>query len=115
MIVPLFNLRLQYAPLKQEINEIFDSFCKSASFVKGPMLEAFEKDFAKYVGTKYCIGVASGTDALYLSLHSLGITRDDEVIVPVNTFIATAYAVLYTGAKPVFVDIDERTYNIDSK
>lgn len=85
----------------------------SGNFIKGTTLDKFEKEFAKFIGVKYCIGVASGTDALHLSLLALNIGKGDEVILPVNTFIATVYAILYTGAKPVFVDIKEQTYNID--
>lgn len=111
--IPLFDLQIQHQYLKKDIDKVFKKICATTSFSKGPYLDAFEKEFAKYVGTKYCVGVASGTDALHLSLHALGITKGDEVILPVNTFVATVYAILYVGAKPVFVDIDERTYNID--
>jgi dTDP-4-amino-4,6-dideoxygalactose transaminase len=76
-------------------------------------LEKFEKQFAEYVGVKYCIGVASGTDALHLSLRALGIGPGDEVLIPANTFVATAYAILYVNAKPVLIDINPNTYNID--
>lgn len=111
--IPLFDLKSEYAYLKKDLNELFNKICSTASFIKGPYLESFENKFAEYIGTKYCVGVASGTDALQLSLYTLGIGAGDEVILPVNTFVATAYAVLYVGAKPIFVDIDKKTYNID--
>jgi len=113
MNIPLFDLRTQNKYFKKDLTKIFNTICTTASFIKGPLLEKFEEDFARFVGTKYCIGVASGTDALHLSLMALGIKKGDEVIIPVNTFVATAYAVLYVGAKPVVVDIDEHTYNIN--
>lgn len=113
--IPLVNLQLQHRSLKREFDKILRNVFKSSSFIKGPILERFEKDFANFLEVKYCIGVASGTDALHLSLVALGIGKGDEVIIPVNTFIATAYAILYTGAKPVFVDIDSKTYNIDTE
>jgi len=112
--IPLVDLQFQHRFLKQEFNKIFEDVFESSSFIKGPILEGFEKDFANFLGAKYCIGVASGTDALHLSLIALGIEKGDEVILPVNTFIATVYAILYTGAKPIFVDIDPKTYNIDT-
>lgn len=113
MNIPLVDLKKQYGSLSQEINTSLEALFKSTSFIKGPFLEKFEESFAKYIGTKYCIGVASGTDAIHLSLLALNIKAGDEVILPVNTFIATAYAILYVGAKPVFVDVDPKTFNID--
>ena len=113
MNIPLVDLKKQYEFLSKDIDHSIKDVCQSASFIKGPQLEKFEKNFAKFIGTKYCIGVASGTDALYIALRALRIGTGDEVILPVNTFIATAYAVLYTGAKPVLVDIDPKTYNIN--
>lgn len=113
MQIPLVDLKIQYKSLSKEINTAFKKICSSSSFIKGWALEEFEQDFAKFIGTKHCIGVASGTDALHLSLIALGIGKDDEVLLPVNTFIATAYAIIYVGAKPIFVDVDTKTYNID--
>ena len=80
----------------------------------GPKVKEFEKRFAKYVGVKYAVATSSGTTALHLALLSLGIGRGDEVIVPSFSFIATANAILFCGAKPVFCDIDPKTYNIDT-
>lgn len=111
--IPLVDLKTQHTFLSKDINLAFSKLCSSATFIKGPVLENFEKDFAKFIGVKHCIGVASGTDALHLSLVALGIRKGDEVLLPVNTFIATAYAILYVGAKPVFVDVDPETFNID--
>lgn len=114
MQIPLVDLKTQYKSLSVDINKAFRRICNSSSFIKGPFLEEFEKDFAKFIGTKYCVGIASGTDALYLSLIALEIGKGDEVILPVNTFVATAYAVIYTGAKPVLLDVDPLTQNIDT-
>ena len=113
MKIPLIDLGAQHQPLMKEINSSIKEIFENSSFIKGPTLQKFEKEFAKFIGTKYAVGVASGTDALHLSLMALGIGPGDEVIIPVNTFISTAYAALYVGAKPVFVDIDENTYNVD--
>lgn len=86
---------------------------KSGSLAQGPMVAKFEKDFSKFVGDRECVAVNSGTSALHLALLSLGVGPGDEVIVPSFTFAATANSVALTGAKPVFVDIDPKTYNID--
>lgn len=113
MRVPFLDLTIQYKLLQKELDASFANVFSKGQFIKGPSLDKFEYEFAKYLGVKYCIGVASGTDALYLSLLALGVGKGDEVILPANTFIASAYAVLYTGAKPVFVDVSSETYNID--
>lgn len=113
MQIPLVDLKTQYLTLSKQIDQAINKILRSSSFIKGEPLEEFEQSFAKFIGTKYAVGVASGTDALHLSLLALGIGPGDEVILPVYTFIATAYAVLYVGAKPVFIDIDPLTYNID--
>lgn len=94
-------------------NAIKGVFFRS-DFILGQDVKLFEDEFANYCGTRYAVGVNSGTDALFLALKSLDVHNGDEVIVPVFTFIATALAVSYTGAKPVFVDIDENTYCIDA-
>ncbi len=100
--------------ISEEAKRAVEKVIESGVFVNGPCTERFEKQFAKYCGTRYAIGVSSGTDALHLTLESLGIGKGDEVIVPANTFISTAFAVRYTGAKVVYADIDER-YNIEPK
>lgn len=96
-----------------EIKSAINSVVDSGRFVSGDRVEVFEKEFADYCGRSYAVCVNSGTSALHLALLTSGIGRGDEVILPPNTFIATAEAVAYTGAKPVFVDIDIDTYNID--
>lgn len=111
--IPLFDLKIQYKNLKSEINHAMEKVFADTAFAGGPYVESFEKKFARYCNTKYAVGVNSGTSALYLSLYILGIGRGDEVIIPVNTFIATAWAISYTGATPVFVDADADTFNID--
>lgn len=102
MYIPLVDLA---GSSTKEIDKKIASLLNAGDFVLGKQVEAFEKSFAEYLGKKFCIGVASGTDALFLSLLALGIGKGDEVIVPAATFIATANAVLYAGATPVFVDI----------
>lgn len=113
MKVDFVNLSRQYSIIKDEIEEAVFRVLKKSTFILGDEVEHFEEEFAKYCGVKYCVGVSSGTEALHITLKVLGIQDGDEVILPPNTFIATALAVSYTGAKPVFVDIDPGTYNID--
>jgi len=113
MEIPLVDLKLQYRNLKKKIDKILLKVAASGYYIKGPNLFEFEQKFAKFIGTKYCVGVASGTDALKLSLTALDIREGDEVILPANTFIATAYAVLATNAKPIFVDADKNSLSID--
>lgn len=115
MKIPLIDLNAQYQEIKSQIRLEIDDTLKRGDFILGEKVNLFEERFARYCNVKYAAGVASGTDALFLSLLSLGIGASDEVIAPVFTYIATASAVSYTGAKPVFVDIDEETYNIDVK
>ncbi len=113
MQIPFVDLGSQYKQVKLQVFRHLDRLCKRGNFILGEELDRFEQEFAEYCQVRYAIGLASGTDALFLGLLSLGIGKDDEVIVPVFTFIATALAVSHAGAKPVFVDIDEHTYNID--
>ena len=113
MKVKFVNLALQYQPYIDKIIDELKKVITAASFVGGSILEDFELEIARHIGTKYCVGVGSGTDALYLSLLAYGIGPGDEVIVPANTFIATAFAVSLTGAKVVFVDVDPKTYLMD--
>lgn len=112
MKVPLLDLKLQYRNIKHEINKAIQPVLESQQFILGPEVESFERALAEYVGTRHGVGVASGTDALLISLMALGIGPGDEVIVPSYTFFATGGCVARLGAKPVFADIDPDTYNI---
>lgn len=113
MTVPYFDLKAQYAGMRDEILAALDRVCQGASFILGEEVAAFEKEFAAYCETKYCVALNSGTSALHLALLAIGVQAGDEVITTANTFIATAEAIAYTGARPVFVDIDPATANID--
>ncbi|MGH9395375.1 MAG: DegT/DnrJ/EryC1/StrS family aminotransferase [Terriglobia bacterium] len=115
MTVPYFDLKAQYATLREEILAALDRVCQNASFILGEEVAQFEKEFAAYCQTKYCVAVNSGTSALHLALLAVGVCPGDEVITSANTFIATAEAISYTGARPVFVDIDPETANIDPR
>lgn len=114
-MIPMVNLQAQYAEIKDEIEQGLAQTIENCSFILGPNVQGFEKEAADYLGVKHAIGVASGTDALHLALAAEGIGAGDEVITTAFTFIATAEAICYVGAKPVFVDIDPRTFNIDPK
>ncbi len=113
MKVPFLNLAKLHKKIEKEIGQAVKKVMRGANFILGEEVNLFEQEFAKYCGAKFGVGLNSGTDALFLSLLALGIGPGDEVIVPAFTFIATANAVSYTGAKPVFTDIDGTTYNID--
>lgn len=113
MHIPLFNLTAHHEPLRAEFTAAIEQVIDSNAFAGGPFVEKFEKEFAAFCDCRHVIGVGSGTDALWLVLLALGIGPGDEVITAPFTFMATAEAVTYAGAKPVFVDIDERTYNLD--
>jgi dTDP-4-amino-4,6-dideoxygalactose transaminase len=113
MTVPILDLKAQYASIKEEIQAAIHAVLENQHFILGPEVKALEKEIAEYCGTKYAVGVASGTDALILSLKACGIGPGDEVIVPSFSFIATADAVSLLGATPVFADIQPDTYNID--
>lgn len=106
-MIPFVDFTREYKEIKKEIDAAIKRVLEQGFFVLGPEVENFEKKFAEYCGAKYCVGVNSGTDALYLSLLCAGIGAGDEVIVPVNTAVPTAMAVAMSGAKPVFVDCDE--------
>lgn len=111
--VPLQDLALQYQNIKAELAPEIEKVLSASTYILGPAVTQFEEDFAKYVGTKYCIGVGSGTDALHLALIAAGVKPGDEVITVPYTFVATVWAISYIGAKPVFVDIDPHTYTMD--
>lgn len=112
MNVPYFDLKNQYAILREEILAALDGVCRNASFILGEEVAQFEQEFAAYCEARYCVAVNSGTSALHLALLGVGVGPGDEVITTANTFIATAEAISYTGAQPVFVDIDPATANI---
>lgn len=108
----MVDLRGQYQALKAEIDSGMQSAMENAHFILGPNVHAFEQEAAEYLGVPYAISCANGTDALHLALLAAGIGEGDEVITTPFTFIATAEAIRYVGATPVFVDVDEQTYNI---
>lgn len=111
-MIPMVDLKTQYARLREEIDAAVHGVLESTAFILGPEVRAFEEEVAAYLGVAHAIGCASGTDALHLALRAAGIGEGDEVITSPFTFIATAEAICYTGARPVFVDIDPRTFNI---
>ncbi len=113
MTIPILDLKRQYASIKPEIDAAIQRVVESGRFILGPEVEALEKEIAAYCGVKHAIGVASGTDALLLSLRAVGIGPGDGVIVPSFTFFATAGVVHNVGATPIFCDIDPRTFNLD--
>jgi len=111
--IPMVNPAAEYQALKTEIDAAVARVLASGRYVLGPEGEAFEKEIAAYVGAPHAAGCNSGTDALHLPLVAAGIGAGDEVVVPAFTFFATAEAVSYTGAKPVFADVDPGTFNLD--
>ncbi|HKV05132.1 MAG TPA: DegT/DnrJ/EryC1/StrS family aminotransferase [Candidatus Acidoferrales bacterium] len=115
MKVPVLDLKGEYGELRDEILPALERVCQSSAFVLGEEVEAFEREFADFCGTKHCVALSTGTAALHLGLLALGVQADDEVITSPNTFLATAEAITYCGAIPVFVDIDPATANLDPK
>ena len=113
MNVPLLDLKAQYLGIKAEVMSAIEAVCDEQGFVLGPRVSAFEEATARYIGSRYAIGCASGSDALLLSLMAMGVKAGDEVITIPFTFFATAGAISRLGAKPVFVDIQTDTFNID--
>jgi dTDP-4-amino-4,6-dideoxygalactose transaminase len=113
LAIPMVDLKAQYKRLKNEIKSALTEILESGHFVLGLNVEAIEREIASYHSVKYAVGLASGTDALHLCLRAIGIKRGDEVITTPFTFVATAEAITYVGAVPVFVDIDRRTLNLD--
>jgi dTDP-4-amino-4,6-dideoxygalactose transaminase len=111
--IPLVDLKAQYLSIKSEIDAAIQGVIDTTSFIMGPELRRFEEAFAAFCGTKYAIGTGSGTEALHMAFRALGIGPGDEVITTPHTFIATAEMLGPLGARPVFVDIDPQTYNID--
>lgn len=113
MKIPFVTFKPLEAELDNKLREAFDRVYNRSWYIKGKEDELFESTFAAYCASNYCVGVGTGLDALFLALRALGIKEGNEVIIPSNTFIATALAVTYVGAIPVFVDPDIRTFNID--
>jgi dTDP-4-amino-4,6-dideoxygalactose transaminase len=113
MQVPFLDLKSHHAPMLTEISGAIRDVIESNAFAGGPFVDRFEEDFAAYCNSPYAIGLGSGTEALWLTLMALGVGPGDEVITVPNTFMATAEAISYCGARPVFVDVDERTYTLD--
>jgi dTDP-4-amino-4,6-dideoxygalactose transaminase len=111
--IPFLDLVTPHRELEQELLSVFRSALSSAGFIGGPAVEKFEQDFARFCDTKHCVGVGSGTDALRFALIAAGISAEDIVVTVPNSFIATTEAISQAGAQPDFVDIDERTYNMD--
>ena len=111
--VPFLDLRAQHEPLMPELLEALRQVTETSAFAGGPFVERFETDFAAFCRTRHALGVGSGTDALWLSLLALGVGPGDEVITVPNSFMATAEAISFCGARPVFVDIDEQTYTMN--
>jgi len=110
--VPYLDLKAQLKPLRAELSAAFERTVDNCSFCLGPDVAQFEKDFAAFIGTEHCVGVNSGTSALHIAMLLLDVGPGDEVVTTPFTFVATSWAISYVGAKPVFVDIDDATFNI---
>ncbi|MDD5593517.1 MAG: DegT/DnrJ/EryC1/StrS family aminotransferase [Candidatus Margulisbacteria bacterium] len=115
MKIPLIDLKSQYLSIKNEIDAAIQQVIDESSFILGPETRAFEEEVADFLGVRFAVGVASGTDALTIALLALGLGAGDEVITTPFTFIATSEAITKTGAKPVFVDIDPKTYCLNTE
>jgi dTDP-4-amino-4,6-dideoxygalactose transaminase len=113
MKIPFLDFKYMHAPLKKDMIQAFEAFYDSNWFVLGHRVKQFEAEYAQFNQTKYAVGVSNGLDALHIALKTLNIGQGDEVIVPSNTYIATALAVSYVGATPIFVEPSIETYNID--
>src|SRR6185436_3342626 len=113
MQIPFLDLKAHHDSIRDELDTAIREVIDSSAFAGGPFVAKFEQEFAAFCGAANSIGVGNGTDALWLALLALGIGAGDEVITVPMTFMATAEAISYCGAKPVFVDIDEQTYTLD--
>ena len=113
--VPYLDLRAQLKPLRSEIDAVIARALDNCTFCLGPDVAQFEKDFARFCGTEYALGFNSGTSALHVAMRLLDVGPGDEVVTTPYTFIATSWAISYCGAKPVYVDIDDATFNLDPK
>ncbi len=111
--IPLLDLKAQYVTIREEVRAAIERVVESQHFILGPEVEAFEKEIAAYSQSEFAVGVSSGTDALLIALMAIGIKPNDEVISTPYSFFATAGSIVRLGAKPVFVDIDPATYNLD--
>ncbi len=111
--IPLVDLKAQYATIREEVRKAIDAVLESMQLTMGPNVRAFDEEFAAFCGTRYAIGVGSGTDALQLAIRAAGVSPGDEVITVSHTFFATVEAILYASARPILVDIDERTMLMD--
>ncbi|HEX6626255.1 MAG TPA: DegT/DnrJ/EryC1/StrS family aminotransferase, partial [Pyrinomonadaceae bacterium] len=112
-MIPFVDLKAQYRSIREEVGEAIERVLEGTQFILGEEVEAFESEFAAYCGARHAVGVNSGTSALHLALLAAGVREGDEVVTVSHTFVATAAAVRYCGATPVFVDIDPRTCLID--
>src|SRR5919112_3186885 len=113
MPVPFVDLQAQYRAIKSEVDAAIQRVLDTSAFILGREVEEFERAFAEYVGAEFCVGVSNGTAAVQLAVTACGVGEGDEVIVPANTFFATAEAVSTAGATPVFVDADPVSFSID--
>src|SRR5713226_6091595 len=111
--IPLVDLKAQYATIKDEVRKALDDVLESMQLTIGPNVKAFDQEWAAYCGTKHSVGVGSGTDALQLAIRACGVSAGDEVITVSHTFFATVEAILYASARPILVDVAERTMNMD--
>jgi dTDP-4-amino-4,6-dideoxygalactose transaminase len=112
-LIKLVNLQREFLEIREEVMRAIEGVCESGSFILGENVEAFEREFCEYIGCRFGCGVNSGTDALRIALEACGVGEGDEVVTVSHTFIATADAIRMVRAKPVFVDIDQKTYNMD--
>lgn len=113
MKVPFLDLKAHHQPIREQLDAAIAQVVDAGAFAGGPFVATFEKEFAAFSGAQYSIGLGNGTDALWLSLLALGVEPGDEVITSPSTFMATAEAISFCGARPVFVDIEEQTYTLD--
>src|ERR1044072_8771002 len=113
--VPFLDLVTPHRELEEELVAAFRNAVRSAQFIGGTELESFEREFAEYCGSKYCVGVANGTDAVRFAVMASGVGRGDAVITVPNTFIATVEGISQAGAETEFVDVDERTYTLSPR
>src|SRR5258708_6861762 len=110
--IPFVDLVTPHLELEEELVGVVRGVLKSGMLAGGPLVEEFERDFAKFCGAKHCIGVSNGTDALRFALMAAGVQRGDGIVTVANTFVATVEAIVQVGATPHFIDIDPRTFNM---